>query len=221
MKNLSIFPLTIIVLLVAAAAFAGNDKSPSDPALAEITARGRMLYEYDQTAWHSTDAMKATNPPKESLGRHLAKKSDSGWIVGFGHFNEAHDKVVVTCEATQSANPQDFTVRKIDPPRGDTSFYLYAARAVDTALHDFLGEQRPYNVAVLPAPSNQLYVYVFPAQTRDGVYPLGGDARYLVSPDGNTIIEKRQLHKSILENRGDVPKGSTRAAGYHRRARRH
>ena len=28
---------------------------------------------------------------------------------------------------------------------------------------------------------------------------MGGDARYLISADGSKIIEKRQLHKAILE----------------------
>jgi hypothetical protein len=66
-------------------------------------------------------------------------------------------------------------------------------------LNDFRGEKRPYNVAALPADSNQMYVYVLPAQTKQGVYPLGADARYLVSADGSKIVEKRQLHKSIIE----------------------
>jgi hypothetical protein len=103
----------------------------------------------------------------------------------------------------------------LDPLQEDTSFYLVAARAIDTALHDFQGEKRPYNAAVLPALSNQLYVYVVPAQTENGVYPLGGDARYLISADGNAIVEKRQLHKNIIENRGEPPKGVTVSAGIH------
>ncbi len=106
-------------------------------------------------------------------------------------------------------------MKKLDPPREDAAFYLAAARAIDTALRDFQGEKRPYNAAVLPAPSNHLYVYIFPAQTQDGLYPLGGAARYLASPDGNTIVEKRQLHKTIIENRGDIPKGTTPAGSVH------
>jgi hypothetical protein len=30
--------------------------------LAEITGRGRLLAEYDQAAWHATDAVMATHP---------------------------------------------------------------------------------------------------------------------------------------------------------------
>jgi len=71
-------------------------------------------------------------------------------------------------------------------------------------------------VAVLPAPSDQLYVYVLPAQTKAGIYPLGGDVRYLMTSDGGAIAEKRQLHKSILEiPPSSIPKGSTPAGGVH------
>jgi hypothetical protein len=60
------------------------------------------------------------------------------------------------------------------------------------------------------------YVYVLPAQTQDGVYPLGGDVRYLLSSDGSSITEKRQLHKAIIEIRPDSsPKGTRPAGGYH------
>ena len=59
-------------------------------------------------------------------------------------------------------------------------------------------------------------MYVLPAQTKTGIYPLGGDVRYVMALDGSTIVEKRQLHKSILEiNPGSVPKGATPTGGYH------
>ena len=63
---------------------------------------------------------------------------------------------------------------------------------------------------MLPAEKSQWWVYFVPAQTQDGIYPLGADLRYLVSRDGTRIVEKRQLHKSIIEgpppnNDGNVP----------------
>jgi hypothetical protein len=203
-------------LLLTPLSFAAKKKSEPDPIMADVTARGHAPFEYDQAAWHASDALLATHPDKSSLGRFIAHKSESGWTVVFGRLSEQRDKFVVAYEATQGATLKEFTVRKLDPPREDTSFYLAAAKGVETALHDFHREQRPYNVAVLPAPSGQLYVYVLPAQTKAGVYPLGGDARYLISPDGGTIVEKCQLHKSILETQPrSVPKGATPAGGFH------
>ena len=72
-------------------------------------------------------------------------------------------------------------------------------------------------MAVLPGPSNRLYVYVLPAQTKPDIYPLGGDARYLMTADGGSIVEKRQLHKSIIEidQRSMIPEGATPAGGTH------
>jgi len=183
---------------------------------ADVTARGRALYEYDQAAWHASDALQATNPPKGSLARYIAHKSDAGWSVAFGRLSDQRNRFLIGYEATQGATLQQFTVKKFDPKQEDASFYFVAARAIDTARHDFQGEKRPYNVAVLPAPSDQVYVYVLPAQTKTGIYPLGGDVRYLISPEGGTIVEKRQLHKAILEiPPSSIPKGSTPAGGVH------
>jgi len=189
----------VLALLSSCVCFAWKSKPDSQPILPEVTERGRLLYEYDQAAWHATDAVQALHPPRESVGRYIAHKSDAGWVVAFGHLNEARDKFLIAYEADQGSTLKQFTVKKLDPPEGDTAFYLAAAKAIDTALHDFRGENRPYNVAVLPAPSNQLFVYVLPAQTKTGIYPLGGDVRYLISADGSSIFEKRQMHKAILE----------------------
>lgn len=211
-----LFTVSLLVLLVISVSLAGQKKSQPDPVMPDVTARGRALYEYDQAAWHATDAVQALHPPNQSVGRYLALKSEKGWTVVFGHLNDQRDRFVISYEATQGATLQDFSPNRLDPPKQDTSFFLAAAKAFDIALHDFRGEKGPYNVAVLPAPSNQLYVYVTPAQTKTGIYPLGGDARYLVTPDGGTIVEKRRLHKSILEiDPRSVPKGTTPAGGYH------
>jgi hypothetical protein len=150
--------LVAVSLILFLSSFSLAGKKTRDPIMPDVTARGRALFEYDQAAWHATDAVRATNPPTESLGRYIARKSDVGWSVAFGRLNETGDKFLVVYEAAQGATLQEFTVKKLDPPLEDTSFYLMAARAIDTALHDFRGERRPYNVAVLPAPPNQLYV---------------------------------------------------------------
>lgn len=55
-----------------------------------------------------------------------------------------------------------------------------------------------------------------PAQTKAGVYPLGGDVRYLMTADGGTIVDKRQLHKTIIVLApSSIPKGTTPATGVH------
>lgn len=208
--------LSLSLILLLSSVVLAEQKTPSAPILTDVTARGRMLYEYDQAAWHATDAVQMLHPPQEFLGMYIARKSDSGaWTVVFGHLNDKRDQFLVGCEATQGPTLQQFIPKKFDAPRPETSFYLFAARAIDTALHDFRGEKRPYNLAVLPAASDQFYVYIMPAQTKTDVYPLGGDVRYLISADGSTIVEKHPMHKTIIENRGDIPKGTTPSGGLH------
>jgi hypothetical protein len=121
-----------LILFLTCFAFAGKTKPEPNPVMPDVTARGRALYEYDQAAWHATDAVQAMHPPDQSVGRYLALKSDKRWTVVFGHLNDHHDKFLIGYEATQGAAPQEFTVKKLDPPEEDTAFYLAAAKAFDS-----------------------------------------------------------------------------------------
>lgn len=116
----------------------------------------------------------------------------------FGRFNDAHDKFLILYQATQGTRPEYFTAKKFDPLE-NTDFYFSAAKAFEVALKDLGPVNRPYNVYAIPTETGQLYVYLLPAQTKDGIYPLGGDVRFTFAPDGSTILEKRQMHKTILE----------------------
>jgi hypothetical protein len=206
----------VITLVFCALTVSAQKPTPlSDSELAGITARGRSLTAYDAAAWHATDAVLALKPAQGVIGRYIARKTETGWIVVFGRFNETKDAFLIYYEATQGSEPKQFTVKSNDPPKADTEFYYIAAKAIEFTLQNSHLEKRPYNTYVLPQDSGQLYVYVLPAQTVADVYPLGGDTRYLVSADGSTIIETRQLHKSILEVKHSVPPGSKPAGGYH------
>jgi hypothetical protein len=206
--------LTFVIMFSACVALAQRNSPPSKAELAEITERGRQLAEYDVAAWYSTDAVVAMKPEEGSVTRYIARKTGNGWTVSYGRLNEKRDRFLIVYEASQKASPREFGVKKYDAPKEDTGFYFSAAKAIETALADFRGENRPYNVAVLPAKSGQMYVYVVPAQKQQGVYPLGGDVRYLISEDGSKIVEKRQLHKSIIEFAAPA-EGQKVEAGYH------
>ncbi len=174
-----------------------------------------MLAAYDEASWHATDAVLALKPAKGAVARFIARKTDAGWVVAFGKFNETKDAFLIAYQATQGSDPLHFSVRTYDPPQVDTGFFYFAAKAIEISLQNTHLEKRPYNTYVLPLDSGQLYVYVLPAQTVADVYPLGGDVRYLVSADGANITETRQLHKTILEVRQSAPKGAKPAGGYH------
>jgi hypothetical protein len=188
-----------------------NSGPASAASLAEISARGRALAEYDAAAWHATDAVTALKPAAESLERYVARNSSSGWVVVWGYFNQDRTKFLIVYEARQRLNSDEYEVAKHDPPLEDSDFYVRAARAHELAMTEFftdLKPQRPYNISILPAPAGSWYVYALPAQTDLAVLPFGGDVRYTVAPDGTKITEKRPMHKIVLEeNIGKVAFG--------------
>jgi hypothetical protein len=199
MRTLKLFMLIVIAALCSLSVAPQTPTPALADQLAAITARGRLLAEYDVAAWHSTDAVLATRPPQNAVGGYVAQKTEKDWVVVYGKLSTNRDRYLVAYEATQGATPKQFDVKKLDPPREDTGYFWKAALALSTAGADFHGENRPYNASVLPADAGQFYVYIMPAQTVDGVYPFGGDVRYLISADGLKIIEKFQMHKTILE----------------------
>jgi hypothetical protein len=191
-----------------------NAPRPTPAELAAITRRGRLLAEYDSAAWQATDAVAAAHATAGANGRYIAHKTTAGWVVDFGRLSQTDDKFLVAYEAVQIGTSAKFQVKSFDPAREDTGWNLAAAKAIETAMKDFGETTRPYNIAVLPAQRQSMYVYLYPAQVNVGVYPLGADVRYRVSAGGAKIIEKRQLHKSIIES---APTSSdiTAKVGYH------
>jgi len=203
--------LAAIGLLFVTAEVTASSR-PSDSELAAITQRGVLLAEYDTAAWQATDVVQTVHPVEGRVGRYIARKTDAGWTVDFGRLNQAQDKFLVAYEAVQVS--AKFEVKSFDPAREDTGWNLAAVKGIETAMRDFGATSRPYNIAVLPAEREGIYVYLYPAQVKAGVYPLGADVRYRVSHDGAKILEKRQLHKTIIES---VPPSAPRtlAGGYH------
>jgi hypothetical protein len=216
MKISKLFILLLFVFSFSSV-HAQREKPATQAELDAITARGTMLYEYDVAAWRSTDAVLALSPVEGSFTKYIARKGDNGWVVAYGKFNDKKDKFLITYEAVQGAKPEEFKVTKYEKPKENTDFYFNAANAHDTVIKDFISSnqpQRPYNFAVLPTDGGEFFVYALPAQTEIGIFPLGGDVRYKISKDGSKILEKRQMHKSIIEFTVP-PEAGELAAGYH------
>ena len=210
--------------LTRAAGWSGQEvQVPPASELAAITERGRELAEYDAAAWHASDAVQAANP-RTTDGQHcLARKENRRWTVVFGALNHEKTEFLIRYEAEQTGKPGEFAVKRDEPAKEDQGFYLFAARALELALADFGPANRPYNSAVLAASERGetgspagLYVYLYPAATKTGIYPVGGDVRYLVSPDGAKILAKRQMHKTVIE--AASAKGKKVGSGFHTHA---
>ncbi len=203
MRRISLMLLLLLPFLVPIATGAKKkaekEKPPSAEELAGITARGKMLAEYDVAAWHATDVIQDLKPQPGSFRYYIARKTDARWEVAFGRLSELHDKFLILYEANQGTQAEFFTDKKYDPPLENTDFYLSAAKAYETALHDLGAVNRSYNTYAIPSEAGQLYVYLLPAQTTDGIYPLGADVRYTFTPDGNTMLDKHPMHKTVLD----------------------
>jgi hypothetical protein len=193
----SLYQFAIFALFLTPPAANASSK-PSDAELAAITARGVLLAEYDAAAWQATDAVTAAHPIESRANLYIARKTDAGWIVDFGRLSEAGDKFLLAYEVIETASPK-FDVKSFDLAKEDMGWNLAAAKGIEAAKRDFGETSRPYNVAVLPAEGEGMFVYLYPAQVKAGVYPLGADVRYRVSPDGTKIVEKHQMHKTIIE----------------------
>jgi hypothetical protein len=190
---------------------------PTSDSLAAITQRGRLLWEYDYVAWHATDSVVARHPAPGSFDVYVARRdATERWTVAFGRLNAARDTLLIAYEVRQKlTDPNNFDVVSFSPARADTGYFARGARALLQARADFGTPRRPYNAAVLERPDGGLWVYVMPAQTRVGVFPLGGDVRYQVSADGRAILAKRQLHNTILEHSEPLATQGELKAGAH------
>jgi hypothetical protein len=192
---------TLAFLILTTSPVGGQANGPASvKELEAITERGRELAEYDAAAWHATDAVKALNYDETKVRRYLARKAATGWTVVFGRLSEKTNQFLIAYEATAASSTAKFRTTEYDPPQEDTDFFFRAALATDTALSAFGYPNRPYNVAAIPVPQDKWWVYVVPAPTQNGVWPIGGDARFLISPDGMRILETRRLHKAIIES---------------------
>jgi hypothetical protein len=214
---MKLWPLLVCCWVVQPQPILAQGAPASATQLAAITARGKALEVYDQAAWHGTDAAQAVaNSDTVGLQYYIARQTATGWVVDFGKLDPSGKTFLTAIEAV-SADGQHFTAQRISPVRSDTGFLVSAAHAIATAESTF----KPvpgykYNVAVLPNPDGTMYVYLYPAQTSANVFPVGGDERFTVSPDGTKALDAHRMHNSILAQPVDagVPAGAKTVAGF-------
>jgi hypothetical protein len=198
------WPLAVICLCTLSDF--GEEKSPD---LAGVTERGRALFAYDEAASRGTDAFFSLKPDTRGLAHYICIKTSAGWTVSFPKWNATHDRLMVVYEAKETGGK--FVALKFDKPSAAKEDLLGKERALELATADFGKPVRPYNSAILPAPGGNLYVYLYPGQIKADVFPIGGDVRYTVSADGQHIIEKHQLHKTLM----DLEVKPNQHAGFH------
>lgn len=193
-------------------------KPPPAPSVAEQAAisraaeRGRLIYAYDQAAWHATDEM-MRRIPTASL------PADGGWVV-----EPQGDLLRVTYygvegEAIYALFRADMRGSKVvqsrvfaaDDYRTLTRETLALVRARQVAMSHGNGKARctsgPFNVVVLPRQAGQpTSVYLLSSMATAGEYPFGGHYEIDVAPDG-AVVSERAFTQACL-NMGPPPTGS-------------
>jgi hypothetical protein len=209
--------LAVIVNFHCGAAFA-REVAPISPAiLLEVTARGRQLADYDRAAGQGNVILMERYPEVIQGGgfrQYFANKTARGWVVSFGSLARSGDSFAVTYEVRENRKTKRWTATRFTSPKQDAGILLHQARAVKTCLAVFPGNGRTNNYTIVPTEGQQMYVYIYPAMTVKGVYPLGGDVRYLVSADGGTVLDSRQMHKRIVDTPA-TPPGKIPSMGVH------
>ena len=104
------------------------------PELDAISARGRVLAEYDQAAWHGTDAVLALRPDPKLVGGYLARRRADGlWEVVFGKPDAQANAFVIAYRAVQrSAGDTSYLASVVSPHESDTEWYARAAKTLCT-----------------------------------------------------------------------------------------
>lgn len=154
-------------------------------------------------------------PAQGVVGRYIARKSDGHWIVVFGRFSETEDAFLIVYEAIQGSSPKEFSIKTYDHHRKTADSSALPHEGFKSRWKTPISKADPTTRMFFHWTGGEFYVYILPAQTTADVYPHGGDTRYLLSADGSQIIETRQLHKTILENKREPSSDTKTVAGYH------
>jgi hypothetical protein len=186
---------------------AAQSAGPDSATIAGITARGRLLAEYDRASARATDAVLAGwQNPTGVEGFVALKGGDDPWRVAFGRLNAAQDTLYVAARAEQGEDPDSFTVTRPTTPAVGSEAERLAFVAMGTAARALAAAGPPpfngqYNPYLLPQSDGTWYVYFLPGQRQRGIYPHGGDFRYHLSADGRTILETHRMHQTVLMSR--------------------
>lgn len=196
--------------LLAAALLAAS------PALAQTTAeeaaalqsaleRGRLLYTYDQAAWHGTDDMLTRiKDPQGTLGGWIVDgPADAAQLIFYDKDSaDPHAVYVASFKGTKLVASHVLTPsedRSLSPAR---KRMIAAVRSASTAMQASAPARcvdRPFNTVVLPPSSTDapVSVYFLTPQTDMKVIPFGGHYRTDVSAD-NKAGAIRPFTKSCI-----------------------
>lgn len=207
--------MLLAVTPIAAVAQQPPSSQQLEAQLAANMARGDLLYVYDQSAWHVTDAARAALPQEAPtrLKGYVVTPDAGGYRTTFyggepGRYFRGYTAVWTGREVRDA---QLFPLDGSVPVTADEA-QLIDARQIAIAKMDGImvcGKARP-NVVVVPGAtaSDPVSVYIMTPQTQMTAFPLGGHNR--VDVLGGRVISTRQFTRSCISlNKADVPAKGT------------
>ena len=198
--------------IVAATAFALTAAAP--PAVAELTdaektanaeamALGKRLYEYDQAAWHSTDAMVAALDGRKPVvaGWVVEEPGDGSLLVTYYGEGES-ERPVVARFVMRDGKVVSGGLGTADDKLSAAAYRMIAARnaALARAVGEKLGlctDGNLNHIILPPRDDGTIRVYLMSSAVEHGVFPLGGHYRFDIDKDGK-VASWRPFLKSCM-----------------------
>ncbi|MCB2089766.1 MAG: hypothetical protein R3E18_05080 [Sphingomonadaceae bacterium] len=189
----------------------GTAVDVTDPAMlaaiAEAERRGRLLWLYDQAAWHATDAMRADIDPSKVAGAagYVVIPRDGDAMLDVVFVAERKEALLefarytVDVSKVVSGGPVDGDLPALSP----LAERMFKARgpAIEAMVKEKYGlcSRSPANTVTLPPDENDVIsFYLLTSTVHDDVYPLGGHYRADVDAD-NEVVSTRRYMKSCFD----------------------
>jgi hypothetical protein len=174
--------------------------------LAWATARGQEIHRHDMLGWWATDILLDELDSERLDPAHLDQMR--GWVVeadgqfgGEVHFlvergGELRRALTVRCDGS---GPHGCALEVL-APTALSEAQAARVRALMTArAHPAFEPTSPnYNHVVLPAEDSRWWVYFIAATTEPELLMLGRHYRFLVSADGERVLESRAFSKTAI-----------------------
>jgi hypothetical protein len=190
---------------VAAAAAAPQLSASEQSQLRQSLELGTLLYRYDQSAWHVTDAMLDAVPDdaKPRIRGYVTTVAPKGLrttFFGEGGFAQYQRLYSAVWTGSALTDAWQFKAGEESTLTEEELRLVQARKAAIDAMGSLTmcSKARP-NVIVVPDPADAAltHVYVMTPQARNDSFPMGGHRRIDVR-DG-TIVASRAFAKSCLE----------------------
>lgn len=166
--------------------------------------RGRLIYAYDQAAWHSTDRMMKDIKDPFKAGVRGWVITPNGANLDVTYFGELDGEGRRPAIYIATMNGQKVIAKRI--PKKDAPEYLSGTQLPMAAALEFsrsqkfatCGEASPNSVVLPPASDGSIDVYILSSQTKAGVYPFGGHSLMTIRADKKAIF-RRKFTNSCLD----------------------